>query len=235
MNQEIKSQIDRARELLKELKESCNRDLTSRTVSDKTRNQTQEILVKMGSVIDQTMRYFYSKKVAPKLTQTEKEKAKTKIYFPITSDKNSMKSILGRGNMADLEQDYPDIFKFLESIQPYNQGFEWMKQLSIFANERHIRLTPQKKIVEEKITVSKEGVGVASWTPKDVRFKSGASILGAPVDPATQDIRPIPGVTSKREIWVSFTLGDSGVNSLWLCETAINEGEKIISSFLKLF
>jgi len=234
MNQEIKSQINRAKELLGELKESCNKDLASKTVSDKTRNLTQEVLVKMGSVFDQAIRLFFKQKVEPELAQEEKKRAK--VYFPFAKDLDSLKSILGRGKMAELESKYPEVFGFLQSVQPFIKGYKWMHFLKKYADERHIELTPQKKTVtDERITVAREGVGTVSWKPKGVKFENGVSILEAPIDTGTQNIRPTAGVTSKREIWVSFTLGDSGVNSLWLCETAINEGEKIISSFLGLF
>jgi len=50
MNADIKSQIDRAKELLSDLQESANNDLNKKEVSDKTKKLTQEILVQMRSV-----------------------------------------------------------------------------------------------------------------------------------------------------------------------------------------
>jgi len=233
MDKDIQAQIDRAKELFEELKESYNQDLRSQEVSYKSKNLTQEILFKMRSVLDQSLYKFFEKEITPNLANDEKKKAR--IYFPITSNRSSLKSTLGRGKMSDLEQSHPGVFEFIESIQPYVKTFDWMKKFTEFANEKHIRLTPQKKFVRERKTVSRPEVGKVSWTPQDVKFKSGVKIMGAPVDARTQDIVPTPGVESRREIWVSFILGDSGVNSLWLCETVINKVEKIIYAFFHLF
>ncbi len=235
MNQEIQSQIDRAKELLTELKQACNQDLHNQTISEKTKNLTQEVLVKMRSIFDQAMYLFFEKEIKPSLKNEEVQMAR--IYFPIVTDKNALKSTLGRGKMADLEQTHSKIFQFIESIQPYKDSkYKWMEHFSKFANEKHVRLTPQKRFEQERITVTGQGGGSVSWTPQNVRFGfGGVKIMGAPVDPTTQNIVPTPGVTSKRERWVSFLLEDSNVNSLWLCETVVNEGEKIISKFTKLF
>ena len=234
INQEIRSQLDRAKELLSELESSCKKDLESLTVSDKTRNFTQEILVKMRSLFDQAIHSFFCERVAPGLSEKEKERAR--VYFPIADSIDSMKSTLGRGTMACLERTFPAVFNFLEQLQPYNSGYDWMKSFSRFAGEKHIRLTPQKRIVvQERTTVTRRDVGQVSWDTKGVRFENGVNILGAPINPATQDIVPTPGVESKREAWISFTLGESGVDSLGLCKTVVNQGEKIIEELFTLF
>lgn len=233
MDSEIKSQIDRAKELFDELRVSCEHDLQSQMVSDKTKNLTQEVLVKMRSVFDQSMYKFFETEIAPTLKKTEIYKAR--VYFPIVSDKSSLESVLGRGKMTRLNQTHPAVYAFIESVQPYNKSYEWLSQFSKFANEKHIRLTPQKRFEQERITVTNQSGGSVSWSTKNVKFGSGVRIMGAPVDPSTQNIVPTPEVMSRRDVWISFMLEDSGINSLALCKRAIEEGEQIISHFFGLF
>jgi len=231
MGQDIQSQIDRAKELKKELDKSSKSDLKSHNISDKTKNLTQEILVKIRSILDQTMYSFFEKKIAPNLSEEDKQRAR--IYFPLVSKLDDLKSVLGRAKMTDLEKTYPDIFSFLESVQPYNANYSWINHLSKYANEKHIRLTPQKRVEVKRTTVSRAG-GSVSWR-QGVTFGNGVSIMGAPVNPITQNIEPTPGVESKTEVWVSFLFEDSDINALWLCNKSIEESEKIINNFFSLF
>lgn len=231
MDKNIQSQINRAKELKKELDESSKFDLRSHRISDKTKNLTQEILVKIRSVLDQTMYCFFEKKIAPNLSEDEKQKAR--IYFPLVSKSDDLKSVLGRAKMTNLDVSHPEIFSFLESVQPYNSNYEWINHLSKYANEKHIRLTPQKRVEVKRTTVSSAG-GSVSWGP-GVTFGNGVSVMGARVNPITQNIEPTPGVESKTEVWVSFLFEDSDINALWLCNKSIEESEKIIKNFFSLF
>jgi len=231
MNPDIQSQLDRAKELKKELDESSNADLKSKTISDKTRNRTQEILVKIRSVLDQVMRYFFEKEIAHNLSNDEKKKAR--VYFPIVSKKEDLKSVLGRAMMKDLDTTHPKVFSFLESVQPYHEDYSWLNELSKYANEKHMRLTPQKRIEEKRTIVTGKG-GSIYWGP-GATFGEGASMFDAPVNPITQNIEPTPRVESKIEIWVSFLFEDSDVNALWLCNKSIEGSEKIINDFFSLF
>lgn len=92
MDGDIKSQIERAKELLTELEKSANTDLSRKEVSDRTRNLTQEILVKMRSIFDQSMYKFFEKSISSKLSDEEKERAK--VYFPIISKKTDLTRFL---------------------------------------------------------------------------------------------------------------------------------------------
>lgn len=231
MNPDIQSQLNRAKELKKELDESSNADLKSKTISDKTRNLTQEILVKIRSILDQAMYSFFEKEIAPNLS--DEEKKKVKVYFPLVSKKDDLKSILGRAMIKNLDTTHPKIFSFLETIQPYNKDFTWLNELSKYANEKHMKLTPQKRTEVKRTTVTSNN-GSVSWG-SGVTFDRGISIMGASVDPITQNIEPTPGVESKTEIWISFLFEDSNINALWLCNKSIEGSEKIINAFFSLF
>ncbi len=142
-----------------------------------------------------------------------------------------MKSVLGRAKMSDLETNNHDFYNFLDSVQPYNQNYLWLKHLADYASEKHIRLTPQTKTETKRVTVSRGG-GSVSWGP-GVTFGSGVSVMGVPIDPATQ--MPVPNnvVETKVENWVSFLFEDSDVNVLGLCKKSVEDGEEIVKKTLE--
>jgi len=232
MDHDIKSQIKRAKELLRDLEESCNTDLKKKSVSERTKNLTQEVLTKMRHVLDQSMRRFFEKIIAPDLSPNEKDKVK--VYFPIAGDRAGLKSTLGRAKMANLETSHPNVFNFLESVQPYNDDYAWLNDFSKFANEKHIRLSPQE-IKEESETTLGNAVRVSG---KKVAMR-GVSIQGIPVN--SEDINSTPldqfdtRLQVKRTTWVSFNFKGSSVNALWLCKKAVNELDKLINDFFSKF
>lgn len=233
MDQDIKSQIERAKELLQELEESCNSDLKSKSVSEKTKNLTQEVLTKMRNVLDQSMYRFFEKIISPNLSQKDKEKAR--VYFPMTRDHSGLKSTLGRGKMANLDTTHPDVFMFLESIQPYNTDFSWLNDFSKFANEKHIRLSPQE-VKEENETILSNAVRVGRGGKVAMR---GCLVNGIPVNSEDINTTPLdqfdPRLNVKRKTWVSFNFEGSNVNILWLCKKAVIELEKVIDDFFAKF
>lgn len=229
MDQDIQSQLDRAKELLQELENACNADLQAKDVSGKTKNLSQEVLTKIKHLLDQSIYKFFEKYFLYNLSKAEKKSAK--VYFPIVSKKEDLKSVLGRAKMGDVETKHKDFYKFIDSIQPYNQDYLWLKHLADFASEKHIRLTPQTKTETRRVTVSRGG-GSVSWGP-GVTFGSGVSVMGVPIDPATQ--MPVPNniAETKVENWVSFLFEGSNVNVLGLCKKAVEDGEKIIKKVLE--
>ncbi len=229
MDQDIQSQLDRAKELLKELETACNNDLQAKDVSGKTKNLSQEVLLKIRHLLDQSIYKFFEKYYFSNLSEANKKSAK--VYFPIVSKKENLKSVLGRAKMSDLETSHQKFYEFISSVQPYNQEYFWLKHLADFANDKHIKLTPQIKTEIKRVTVSR-GDGSVSWDPC-VTFGSGVSIMGVPIDPATQ--MPVPNnvAETKVENWVSFLFKDSDVNVLWLCKKSVEDGEKIIKKILE--
>ena len=234
---DIESQIDRAEELLKELEGSAKEDLNKKKVSEKTRNLTQEILVKMRSVLDQTMRRFYEIHVEPTLSSSEKKKVK--IYFPIVPKQNDLLPFLGRGMMKDLDKTHSDIYSLLDSVQPYQPGYEWMAYFKIYANERHIRLTPQKRVESKRLVLGDDKARISLGEGAKIILGKGASIRvgskrilgGQTISTGSKTIKGDPGI-AKMERWVSFTFENSKINSLHLCNAVVVEGRKIVSDLL---
>lgn len=229
MDQDIQSQLDRAKELLQELENACNADLQAKDVSGKTKNLSQEVLLKIRHLLDQSIYKFFEKHYLSNLSDTDKKSAK--VYFPIVSKKDDLKSVLGRAKMNDLETRHQDFYKFINSVQPYNQDYLWLKHLASYSSEKHIRLTPQIKTETRRATVSRGG-GSVSWG-QGVTFGGGVSVMGVPIDPATQ--MPIPNnvAETKVENWVSFLFGGSDINVLGLCKKSVEDGEEIIKKVLE--
>lgn len=229
MDKDIQSQLDRAKELLRELEDACNTDLQAKDVSGKTKNLSQEALLKIRHLLDQSIYKFFEKHYLSNLSDTDKKSAK--IYFPIVSKKEDLKSVFGRAKMSDLETNYQKFYEFISSVQPYNQDYLWLKHLANFANDKHIKLTPQTKTEIKRITVSRGG-GSVSWGP-GVTFGGDVSVMGVPIDPATQ--MPVPNniAETKVENWVSFLFEGSDVNVLWLCKKSVEDGENIVKKVLE--
>lgn len=229
MDQDIQSQLDRAKELLQELEKACDDDLQAKNVSGKTKNLSQEVLLKIKHLLDQSVYKFFEKYYLSNLSDTDKKSAK--VYFPAVSKNEDLKSVFGRAKMSDLETSHQDFYKFLDSVQPYNQDYLWLKHLAIFSSEKHTRLTPQIKTETRRVTVSRGG-GSVSWG-QGVTFGGGVSVMGVPIDPATQ--MPVPNnvAETKIENWVSFLFEGSDVNVLGLCKKSVEDGEKIIKKVLE--
>jgi hypothetical protein len=228
VNPDIKSILDRADELLNDLGEEYNHCLQASKVTSRAKNITHEILEKLRGALDQTMFQAWEKYVSHNLPDQQRESAR--VYFPIASDLNSFRSVLGRGGMPNLDNIRIDLYDFLLNRQPFmSKENQWLALLSKIAAEgKHIRLTPQKRTEIGRIKVSKSNGGSVSWDPSSVRFGPGVSIVGAPIDPRTQRIVPTPGVTEQREIWVSFILEGYGVNALGFCKEACQKTRVLI-------
>lgn len=229
MDQDIQSQLDRAKELLQELESACNSDLRAKDISGKTKNLSQEVLLKIRHLLDQSIYKFFEKHYFPNLSDTDKKSAK--IYFPIVSKKEDLRSVFGRAKMSDIETRHQKFYEFISSAQPYNKDCLWLKHLADFANDKHIKLTPQTKTETKRVTVSRGG-GSVSWGP-GVTFGGGVSVMGVPIDPNTQ--MPVPNnvAETKVENWVSFLFEGTDVNVLWLCKKSVEDGEKIVKKVLE--
>ncbi len=229
MDQDFQSQLDRAKELLQALEKACDDDLRAKDVSGKTKNLSQEVLLKVRHLLDQSIYKFFEKRYLSSLSDADKKSAK--VYFPIVSKNDDLKSVFGRAKMDDIETKHQDFYKFIDSVQPYNQDYLWLKHLANYASEKHIRLTPQTKMETKRVTVSRGG-GFVSWGP-GVTFGGAVSVMGVPIDPATQ--MPVPNniAETKVENWVSFLFEGSDINVLWLCKKSIEDGEKIIKKVLE--
>jgi hypothetical protein len=233
IDNDIISQIKRAKVLLSELEISSKKELSKKLVSEETKNLTQEVILKIRHVLDQAFYRFYRKHIFPKLTAKYK-KAARRVYFPVVDKKEVLKSKLETPEMGYLKTNYPDCYNFLDSVQPYNKDFLWLKYLAYFAREKHIRLTPQTKTEIKRMEVSTEYVN-ASMPIENPNFSiyqgtnAEVKIGGVPVKFTKGGIIPLArGLKTKIITWVSFQFEGTEINSLWLCKEAVKKGERII-------
>ena len=141
--------------------------------------------------------------------------------------------------MINLELDHPNFYQFLDSVQPYNVEYSWLKLLSSLAIDKHKKLTPQIRVENKTMTAKTENISVT--IPIDnpnfsIHQGEGVqvSIGGVPVKFTNQGIVPLSqGLKTEITKWVSFLFEDSDVNVLWLCRKSVEDGEKIIKKVLE--
>jgi len=235
MDNYLESMFVRTEVWLGELEEEYNICLHSRTVSNKAKNLTHEILEKLKNTLDHTMSKFWIKYIAPNLS--EEERKKVRPGFPIGKSFNALPSVLGKMNMLDLENTHKDFYNFLLEKQPFsseeNRWLELLKELS--GKGKHFQLIPQKRIERvQSIEVTRRGGGTVIWHPTSVKYGEGVEILGAPIDSETQRIRPTPGVTERIEVWVSFEFEDYGINALEFCIESMSETRQLVEEMLNV-
>jgi hypothetical protein len=218
MNPNITVTLDRANELFADLKKEYEQSLRNQTVSGRATQLTHDILEKLRSVLDRLVRLYWEAKVAPNLPEDERKRAV--IYFPIADDENSFNSIIGRWRLKGIESQHETLIDYLRGVQPYcHPQNKWLKTLnSLAVHGKHIDLVPQTRFEQRMKTVTR-GSASLSWSP-NVKFSAGVKLLGAPIDPRTQNIVPDATIIQKEEIWVSFILQNYGVDALGFCEHA---------------
>ena len=142
MSSEVGSMLDRADELLRELEGEYKNCLKAQNVTERAKNLTHEVLEKLRNALDHTIRRAWDNYIEPNLSKRDKERAI--VYFPIVSDLNSFRSMLGRGCMADLDKVHKKLYDFLLKKQPFPSGDnQWLKLLAEIAAEgKYVILTP---------------------------------------------------------------------------------------------
>ena len=77
----------------------------------------------------------------------------------------------------------------------------------------------QTRTETERIRATSSG-GSVEWSPQNVRFGNGVSILGVPVDPSSQLPVPDTSIEVKRIVWVDFHFEGIGKSALGLLKQA---------------
>lgn len=232
MDTHLKSMLSRADELLRDLESEYNICLQDKNVTERAKNLTHEVLEKLRNALDHTMRKAWERYIAPELLQQDKERVI--VYFPIAKDLGSFRSILGRASKGSVDRISKTLYDFLLSRQPFSSDqHQWLALLrSITVEGKHVQLTSQKRIEARRIKVTERSGGSVSWDPSSVRFGAGVRVVGAPVDPKTQRIVSTPGISQQVEIWVSFVMGDYGINALEFCKEAYQKTRELIEEMV---
>jgi len=145
---------------------------------------------------------------------------KARFYFPILPDRTKFEDYMKRW-FPDLASTCADLWRYLESVQPYHAGYGWLTEFKRVNNEsKHDRLVGQER--REKLggtRITTPGVGSISWVP-GVRFSRGISVMGAPIDPKSQLPIPRPGQVVERIVWVDFTFEGTQISVQQLLDSA---------------
>ena len=223
----ILSLVDRAAALYNELTVEYEKCLKAKDVTDNACNLTHEIIEKCSNALDQIMFHAWDLRIAPTLVT----KPTRTGYFPAANNMEGYKSSLGQWGIVDLANIDKQFNDVLIKHQPFTDFQNaWIVQLKELARSKHTGLIPQKKIIEPRTTVSRPGSGSVSWG-SGVTFGGGVSVMGVPINPATQLPIPSVHVDVKVEHWVSFLLEGTSLNALIFCKTALEKTRKIIEQF----
>ena len=117
MDSEIKSMLDRAGELLDELKDEYESSLKAQKVTDRAKVLTHDVLEKLRHSLDHTMSRVWEKFFAPNLSKEDRESAD--VYFPIGKNLNVIPSTLGKAKVRNLEKVNKPLCDFLVKKQPF--------------------------------------------------------------------------------------------------------------------
>ena len=153
---------------------------------------------------------------------------KARFYFPILDSRAAFEGQV-RNWYPGLDTAAPDLFAYLERVQPYHPAYSWVGAFNRINNEnKHGNLVAQTRVQTEQVRVATQGGGQVNWSPQNVRFGSGVSIGGIPVDPRTQMPLPDPSLRVERIIWVDFRFEGENVSALGLLREAVT-GVRAIS------
>lgn len=169
---------------------------------------------------------------------------KEKIYFPFvnkTTNIDGFKSEVGR-NLPNLEMLHENLYKYIESLQPYHSAQVWLANfIDIVNNHKHQDLTPQIKTESPSLSISNKSTRMSFSGGASMVIGRGASISiggarifgGQTINANSQQIFGDPALTIKKEIWVDFKFNDS-ISALPLLKKIHDEIPVIIFNIYKL-
>ena len=214
--QDINALLIRSNDDVTKIEDEYNESLQAQKVSQALRINIKNFCENLRSVLDylaHEIREKYCTHANPK----------DRFYFPIRLDYSTFESTL-RKSFPDLKSSCPDLWDYLESIQPYHPGYVWLSHFNQLNNEnKHGSLVEQTRIVErQEVRVTTQSGGQIRWNSQGVKFGSGVSIGGVPVDPRTQLPVPHPSQKVERINWVDFRFEGINVSALQLLKSTLN-------------
>jgi hypothetical protein len=224
---DIKALLKRSAGDFKTLQVKYEQCLHAQTIPSDLKIDIKNLAGNLRSVLDYIANDIRDKYCSP-------VKPKEQFYFPILSDVASFNAQCAKW-YPSLQNSCPDLWAYLESIQPYHQGCEWLSHFNRLNNEnKHESLVEQTRTETKRIDVKFNG-GRVNWNPDAVKFGPGVRIGGVPVNPSTQ--MPVPDSSQKVEviIWVDFRFDGIDVSALVLLKNSlegISEIAQCVSKWL---
>ena len=156
----------------------------------------------------------------------------SRFYFPILPDNRQFQSQMERW-FPGMRVSCPDLWDFLESIQPYHDNNSWLGKFNRVNNEnKHESLVEQTRTETQRVNVS-FGTGSVSWDPNAVRFGSGVFIGGVPVNAQTQMPVPHPSQKVEKITWVDFHFDGINESALMLLKKTVAGILNIVNDIYK--
>jgi hypothetical protein len=161
-------------------------------------------------------------------------KPKEKFYFPILPDRKKFEDKTNEW-FPDLGKNNPDLWSYVESVQPYHTGYKWIDMFNKINNDnKHSNLVEQTQTEIEEIRVTSQNGTRVSWNRKGVTFGPGVYIAGVPVNPNTQLPVPNPSQKVEKIVWVDFQFAGMGISALQLLRQTLEGIKKITEEVYRL-
>lgn len=219
--------LDRSDRDIEALKKEYGESLTAQAVSQELKIDIKNLCGNLRSVLD----YFAAdvREVACPSANT-----KDRFYFPVLPGQADFIAQTSTW-FPGLKSTYPRVCSFLESVQPYQAGWEWLGQFNRVNNDnKHGDLVEQTRVETPRAVVTSPGGSAVSWDPRAVSFGSGVYVGGVPVNLATQLPVPHPAQKVENLIWVDFRFRDPDVSVLQLLEQALSGVREIADGLVAL-
>lgn len=209
---DVEALLARSRNDLTRIEAEYNDSLRAQTIAPKLRIDIKNLLGNLRSVLDYLAQDIRESFCPP-------AKPKERFYFPILPDKATFDSQLDQW-LPGLRAASPDLTAYLETIQPYLSGKEWLGHFNTVNNEsKHNHLVEQTRTEYAQTRVTGAGGGQVTWL-SGVTFGLGVSVMGVPIDPRTQLPVPDPSIRVERITWVDFRLAGIDVSALFLLKAS---------------
>jgi hypothetical protein len=224
---DVEALLNRSKGDFEKIETEYNASLHAQTIAADLRIDIKNLFGNLRSVLDyiaQDIREIHCSPLKPKEV----------IYFPILPDLATFDRKVDRW-FPGLRTTEAALTTYLETIQPYHNGNEWLAHFNTVNNEsKHQGLVAQTRAEYAETRVTRPGAGQARWGP-GVKFGSGVSVLGVAIDPRTQLPVANSGIRVDQITWVDFRFEGIDVSALVLLKSSeggIQQIARTISKWL---
>lgn len=224
---DINALISRVDKLVPKLEKDYNNSLHDQNISSDLKIDIKDLVGHLRSILD-----YIAHDIRDSHCPTANPN--NNLYFPIRGDRTNFDNCINSA-YPDLTTNCPDIYNYLERIQPYNgDEHKWLTQFNKLNNEnKHEQLVEQTRTEIKRVNVETKGGGSVNWDPSAVKFGSGVSIGGVPVNPNTQMPQPSSTQTVTVTTWVDFKFDGVNVSALGLMKETAKRIKEAVTEIQK--
>ncbi len=223
----VEALIKNAEEELVAIRAEYDRSLRQREIDVNLRIDIKKLCESLRSSLDYVAHDIREK-------HCPSAKPNDRFYFPILPDAASFKKKVATW-FPGLQANDPRVWNALESIQPYQTGFDWLGLFNRLNNEnKHGDLVEQTRTETHRVNVTMQDGGSVSWDPAGVKFGAGVFVGGVPVDPSTQMPVPHPSQTVEKMIWVDFRFKGIDVSAIDLISRSVSGVKTIVTQIYSI-